>query len=143
PPVATTGGGPPPVGPGAISQIRPGYEVAPSRIAFVQNLGSSWPLIGWALTGIAAVITGFQVIQVGNMFTLIFSGAGPAQNQALSNPILSLIGLLVGLSTIAYAILDLLDRRGNWWWIAAVLCCGAFPGLGVYMLLGRREISNL
>ncbi len=137
--------------PQASPYVRPGYsEAAPGAIGFVEKMGKNWTAIGWTLSLLSLGLFIWSLTMIIPMYQEIFSDPSKAQSavQAMqtkmgaSYDILSIVGWVGRIATIGWAVLDMVNRRGNYLWLIAVLpcsCCGLeWFALPLYLLLGRK-----
>lgn len=130
---------------------RPGYAEPAHSLSMVGKLGSTWNLIIWILAIIWLVsFAGSIMLQWPEMQKAFADAAAGKQvrpedfqNTGVANILLSLAIMGAWVGAIAWAIMDIMDRRGSWGWIALFVCCCYFAwplGLPLYMFVGRRKI---
>jgi hypothetical protein len=52
--------------------------------------------------------------------------------------VVQIFGWIEFAGVVVWGALDIADRRGNWAWMIAFVCCGVI-GLPIYMLAGRKR----
>lgn len=141
----------PPTGaPGPAPQpmtYRPGYESRQTgTIAFVENMGSTWTAIGWILAAITILMTFYSIYIVWDMFSVVFANPQADPNKAMESwqakqgamfMVMQIVSTLSWLAIIVWGVLDIANRRGNWLWLIAFICCQTI-GLPVYLVAGRK-----
>lgn len=126
--------------------MREGYGPSVHSVAFVEKMGPNWVTLGWVLAALSLImlVVGFAV------------GFGDMQ-QAFSNPtaardpfagfsggrlFVSLADMAIRAGALAWVIIDIIDRRGNWLWLVLfVICCCCAPIQAIYMLAGRKPTN--
>jgi tetratricopeptide (TPR) repeat protein len=131
---------------------RPGYENPATKVhsvALVEKMGSSWVYLGWAFCIIGIIVLILTIPQQVHMIQVAMSQDKEAMRQAQMASMNSgriIIGLLsylnIGLALV-WMIMDIMDRRGNFVWLApwviACCCLGLYPVVqGIYILTGRK-----
>lgn len=147
-PIETPGGTTAPTTP----YVRPGYDQkAPGSVAFVEKMGKNWTAIGWTLSLMSLAVFIFALATLLPMYIEMFSDMSKAQTvaqqmQSRLGPgyyILSIVGWIIRIGVIGWSILDMVNRRGNYLWLIAILpcsCCGMeWLTLPLYLLLGRKS----
>lgn len=128
---------------------RPGYDTSTTHsIAFVGNMEKAWDVIGIVLSAasILIFIVGF-VIGFGaamEAFSNQGRGSNSMANMMAMQPggiLLSVLGWGIRLFSMAWMIMDLIDRRANWLWFLPwfLCCCCGVPGIPqlIYIWKGR------
>lgn len=128
--------------------MKQGYEQSAHSLPFVENLGSAWLGIGWALA--AANLAGFIAIII--LVVNVLGQVNPNDPEAVTRAVESQTGLLwfsriAGFGTLVgimiWSIMDLIDRRGNFVWLIPNIvcsCCGfGWLTLPIYILAGRNN----
>lgn len=126
---------------------RPGYQDRGGHsIAFVENMGSTWVVIGWVLAGLAIILTIYSMTTMVGMFQAMFANPNADPNVALQKwqaqqgglyTISQVVSWINFAAIVAWGALDIADRRGNWVWMVAFVCCNVI-GLPIYLLTGRK-----
>lgn len=128
---------------------RPGYTQPQHSIAFVENMGSSWPAIAWVIValGVTSVILMIMIVMPLMELASQPDGFQKMMEQAQAggtalNLIYNIMHYGGFLAAMVWLIMDIVDRRGNYLWILPMVlccCCGAhFIPLTLYLLLGRK-----
>jgi tetratricopeptide (TPR) repeat protein len=139
--------GPPTAAPPVMGEqfLRPGYGVPEHSVQWIGKLGSTWLAIGWglAVASLAHFLASFAVFYsvIAQMFSN--SQARPAMPSGPLFNALSILGWVVIVAVVFWVIADLLDRRGNWFWLVPnILCCCfgmSWVSLSLYIALGRNR----
>jgi tetratricopeptide (TPR) repeat protein len=135
---------PPLQGPPMIGYGRAGYEIPEHSLRWVENLGPAWTYIGWGLAVLScATALGYIGVTYEYLFrTLSNPTPGPPPTGPAITA-LSILGWTTIIGILFWTIADILDRRGNWFWIVPiVLCtCGClnWAVLMLYIALGRNR----
>ncbi len=119
-------------------------------IGFIQNLGKTWVTIGWviAIAGLAyfLIMIPTQIKMVNLMMeNLQNPDAMRAAMQKLQTPTaqaLGYLGWVINLGMLIWLTLDLADRKGNWLWLIAQICCCfllPFGSFALYLSVGRKN----
>jgi tetratricopeptide (TPR) repeat protein len=147
-PPAPTAFAPPPPG----GAYRQGYDSPVHSLRWVENMGRTWDIIGWALTIVSVLLT-FTVLAV------TFPTIMKFWNEAMSNPgaakamkppdfgtamrLFEFLGYAFRLAMMGWMIVEIIDRRSPWLWILpyVLCCCCGMQGLvnGIYLLAGRPK----
>lgn len=145
-------GRPPDPTPGSVyptSAPREGYGAPPgtNSVAFVEKMGSSWVVVGWAIWGVyllAQIYVGFAAF---DMISTIL--ADPSKDpdaviqawqakQGVLYLIANIMSWVTWLLAVLWMVMDITNRRGNWFWMIGIVCC-TFIGLPLYIALGRKN----
>lgn len=129
----------------AYGSMNPTEESLP----FIRQLGPKWTMIGVLLTIGGVILTVISIVMIAPVmseFMAAMSSGDQAKiqkmSEAMSNPILSILGYTVQIGTLLWVLLDLIHRRGNMVWLIAHIpcsCCGlGWITLPLYMGLGRK-----
>lgn len=121
-------------------------------IAFVEKLGSTWTSIGWVLGLLGASLFAYTVLVSGPLIMEIVQ-ASMAGDQAkatelqtkaagMSNPFITFGSYGLIAASIAYSVMDIIHRSGNFMWLIIQIpcscCCSNFPVQLIYMAIGRK-----
>lgn len=139
--------------PRAVEGIRPGYDQpAGHSIQWVEKMGPAWTGIAWLFALTSLLLLTYSVVVVFPVMFQHFGEKDPAVLQsALKDAmgplaaVLSVLGWVEKLSGLAWLMIDLADRRGQWLWVVPQVLCGCagfnFLILPLYILAGRRKIA--
>lgn len=125
------------------------YGTPEHSVAFVENMGSNWMTLGYALAGIGALVWIGGLALTWPMMMAIFSAAQEGKQISpdmsmlgVGAQVLTWFGYLIRLLSIGWMCFDIADRRGNWVWILPQIiccCCGLqFAVQLIYQLTGRK-----
>jgi tetratricopeptide (TPR) repeat protein len=128
--------------------MKQGYETPTHSLPLVENLGSAWLGIGWALAALS-----FAGFVVGVLVAIsAMSGANLNDPDAIARAMegqgamlwvsrITGFGSLIGI--MIWSIMDIIDRRGNFVWLIPNIicsCCGfGWVTLPIYILAGRNK----
>ncbi|MBS1706426.1 MAG: tetratricopeptide repeat protein [Armatimonadetes bacterium] len=121
-------------------------------IPFVRKMGNTWTIIGWFFAILAAVLFVYNLVHMMPYISQIMAATQKGQTemnrittemQKDVNMFAQILGWVSLLGAMVWAILDLVDRRGNFLWLLGIIpcsCCGAqFIVLPIYLLFGRKS----
>jgi tetratricopeptide (TPR) repeat protein len=129
---------------------RPGYTLPAHSIEFVGRLGPKWTYSGWAITILGLVLFVISLIvgwpELSRMFEAAMRDPQGSQNVGTgfspASLVINLVSILAQIAAMAWLIMDIADRRGNWlWMIPFVICCCCslhWMVLPIYLVAGRR-----
>ncbi len=124
-------------------------EVPYEGIAFVQKLGKNWSIIGWVLAVISIFFFANELSGMLRHLPELNDAVGKQDmhriqdlNRAVSPVIYQAIGMMFRFASIFWVVIDILNRRGSFYWLIGHVPCSCV-GLGfitqpLYMLLGRK-----
>jgi|CXWL01.1.fsa_nt_gi tetratricopeptide (TPR) repeat protein len=126
---------------------RPGYDAtSEGSLQFVERMGNGWDATG-ILLSIASLLLGCYGWAI-SIIALAEMGSSFANSNAMSSMFeglggwVSVVSAVFGLFGIAWMILDLIHRRGNWLWMLpyTLCCCCSIGGITqlIYMWKGRE-----
>lgn len=130
---------------------RPGYSLPVHSIAWIERLGKRWSAIGWAVVILGALGFVMRLTSTADILQAFLNDPGsfeqlPSRITDYANPVSVAGVVLVYLSIVLgwiWAVMDIMDRRGNWAWVAplALCCCceAQWLALAVYLALGRKS----
>jgi|GEM_PF-2190007 len=131
--------------------VRPGYAPTAGGLAFIDKLGPSWMVLGWAVIIVSCAISIYQWSVIFPAMSTLFENMGKTQNfekeamkmQGLIPLWLTILGYVSQIGAIAWGVADIVHKRGNFLWLAPLIictCCGApWMILPIYILGGRPK----
>lgn len=117
------------------------------NVALVEQIGGGvWTGIGWVFIIAWFLINVIYMVTEGPVFmqTLqdVLAGETPADPDQ-GSPLWTVLALLFSVSSLAWMIIDIIDRRSSWiWGVFFAICCCCGPVQVLYMLLGRKNSGN-
>ncbi len=128
-----------------------GYAPPEHSLGFVPKLGGGWVGIGAVLAALDLAFILYFASVIIPLFSQ-FKGDQAGMQAASQHAIPQIVGLLFlgnKLGMLGWLILDIVDRRGNWIWIAPQVLCGScsvcgfgFITMPIYLMAGRKKPSN-
>lgn len=124
--------------------MREGYAPSVHSVAFVERMGNNWTNLGWglAIVSILMFVVGI-LVSVGDFQQIMANPNTPRDPFAGMTGIrlvVSLLDMVVRAGALAWIIIDIIDRRGNWLWLVLyVICCCCAPVQAIYMAAGRKQ----
>lgn len=124
-------------------------EVPYEGIAFVQKLGKNWVIIGWVLAAISVLFFVNELLGLLRHLPELNNAVGKQDMHQIQNlsrtvsPVIyQAIGMIFRFASIFWVVIDILNRRGSFFWLIGHVPCSCI-GLGfvtqpLYMLLGRK-----
>jgi tetratricopeptide (TPR) repeat protein len=132
---------------------REGYQPAGAHtVPFVEKLGPKWVVIGYAISVVALLFFVFWLAVAWPYIQEIFANfQDQAKVQAASEKVAAKTGGVAGqlitymlpIAAVAWMIIDLIDRRGNFLWLIPGICCACcgmhWAILPLYIVLARKD----
>jgi len=126
-----------------------GFMPQNEGIAFVQNLGPSWVMIGWFLVICSAASFAFSTYNLvthwGDFSSAIASkdqAQIQAASKAMQNPMMQIFAYMVLGANMVWTIMDLIHRKGNFLWLIGHIPCTclglSFITQPLYIIFGRK-----
>ncbi len=132
---------------------REGYQPAGNHaVPFVEKLGQKWIVIGYFIAIISLMYFVFSLAVAWPFLNEMFANfQDQAKMQAAAEKISSrtggafgqLVGYILPVGAVAWMIIDLIDRRGNFLWLIPGICCACcgmhWAILPLYIVLARKD----
>lgn len=153
PPTPGYGPTPPPSAPSPAGHYyREGYDDrGPTHtLGWVENLGASWSMIGWAVVVIGAVLSVYGLVVSWPLMNEIFANMNNPEKvqeivqkfQGGGGGVMTFLSYGSMAGAWIWMIIDIIDRRSSWLWLIPMMicCCCGFPwaSMGIYMASGRN-----
>jgi len=136
---------------GTSPALREGYETqAGGSVRFIENMGKTWVTLGWVISLLCLGVFIYSMVTTLGPTIEMFQNMEKAEeiskrmqeSMGFMYYVMTVASWLINIAAILWCVFDLVNRRGNFAWLAAFIpcnCCGfAWLVMPVYLLLGRR-----